>query len=188
LSGKKYVFNRIKLLGRQNIENLLPGVFIGMYMGIDTILIRKALAGLKPLDGTMRPKLSRNKTLLIDDTYNANINSVKKVLSYMKLFKGKRVLVLEPLLELGKNAQFEHEKIGFEASKVCDYIFLTNTNYLGSLKEGHARAKSSCTIQIASPSKIIKFVNRKLSKDDVVIFEGKEAGHSLYGISSSPAL
>jgi UDP-N-acetylmuramoyl-tripeptide--D-alanyl-D-alanine ligase len=186
--GKSYKFSGIKLLGRQNIENLLPGIFIGFYTGIDTILIRKALSELRPLEGTMSPRYGKNKVILIDDTYNANINSVQKVLSYIKLFRGKKILVLEPLLELGKNSKEVHEKLGFEIGKVCDFVFLTNHNYFASVKKGVANSKSKCLVRVSSPSKIIKFVNSSLGREDVVVFEGKESRHSLSGIQTASAL
>ncbi len=177
--GKTYKLSNIKLLGMQNIENLLPAIFIGAYVGIDFASVRRALVTLKPLVGTMEPKIKKNGVILIDDTHNANINSVLRATSYAAPYKRKKVLVLEPLVELGKSASSELEKIGFEIGKTFDFVFLTNDNYFESIARGITKAASSCKFSIASPAGIAKFVNSDCSREDVVIFEGKQAAKSL---------
>ena len=184
--GKKYKIGNVKLLGKHNIENLLPAIFIGIYMGIDFALIRKLLQEVKPLPGAMEPKVHKNGASLINDTYNANINSVLSALSYMKLYKGKKILVLEPLLELGGSAASEHESLGKEIGKVCDYVFLTNNNYFKSITKGIKEARSSCKCIIESPAGIIKFVNKNVKREDVVVFEGRQARLSLVALPASP--
>jgi UDP-N-acetylmuramoyl-tripeptide--D-alanyl-D-alanine ligase len=183
--GKKYSFSNIKLLGRQNIENLLPGIFIGIYMGIDSAVVKKALSELRPLDGAMSPKVTKSGVMLIDDTYNANINSVKKVLSYMKLYSGQKILVLEPLLELGKNSGEVHKTLGREIAKVCDILFLTNSNNIKNIERGIEASGKKIEVKVLSPAGISRFVNNYSRKGDVVVFEGKEARLALKGIKST---
>lgn len=182
--GKSYKFSNIKLLGRQNIENLLPGIFIGVYAGIDFSKIRRALAAVRPLQGTMAPLRSNSGAILIDDTYNANINSVLRALSYMRLYKGKKIMVFEPLVELGKISKETHFDLGFEIGKVCDMLILTNENYAKSIREGIDESGSNTNMMIAYPSKIIKYVLKECGKEDVVVFEGKEAAIPLSGIGA----
>ncbi len=182
--GRKYKISKVKLLGLQNVENLLPGIFIGLYLGLDFSVIRKAIANLRPLPKTMEPNIMARGTVLINDTYNANINSVKRVLDYMKLYKGRRIFVLEPLIELGKNAYKDHYSLGLEIGKVCDYLFLTNNNYYKPLIDGVNKANSLCMVGVFSPGKIAEFIEREGARDDVVVFEGQEAYNSLIILTS----
>ncbi len=177
--GRKYSFSDVKLLGRQNIENLLPAIFIGTYMGIDFALIRKAIASIRPLKNAMEPKLASNGTVIVNDTHNANINSVQKVLSYIKIYKGKKILILEPLVELGKNASLVHKSLGNDIAQVCDYLILTNSNYFEAIRSGAKSGNASCSVKVLSPAKIINFIKTECKKEDVVIFEGKQASHAL---------
>jgi len=184
--GKRYSFSNVKLLGRQNIENLLPAIFIGVYAGIDFSRIRSAIAALRPLRGTMSPAKTQSGAIIIDDTYNANINSVQRALSYMKLYDGKKVLVLEPLVELGKNAKRVHFDLGKEIGKVANFVFLTNDNNLKSIREGIKSSKKSVTVEISTPTKVSKFIEKNCKKDDVVVFEGHETAifHKAVGAQS----
>ncbi len=184
LLGKRYKLSGVKLLGRQNIENLIPAIFIGVYAGIDFSLIRRTILQFRPLKGAMEPRRHASGAILINDTYNANINSVARALSYIKLYRGKKVLVLEPLVELGKTAESVHRELGRTIGEVCDFLFPTNDNYLKFLKMGIKDSASNCKIKVAAPSEIINFVNKNTEKEDVVIFEGIEAGQAFTGVAS----
>ncbi len=184
--GKKYKLSGIKLLGGYNIENLLPAILIGTYVSIDFSQIKKALLDIKPLPGAMNPSKISNGTVVIDDTYNANINSVLRAVSYTSIYKGKKVMVLEPLLGLGNFAAREHEALGQEIGKVCDFLFLTNDNYYKGILQGIAASKSKCRVYRVPPAKIINFINTQCKAEDVVVFEGPGAKNSLSFIRKDP--
>lgn len=182
--GKTYKLSNIRLLGKSNIDNLLPAIFIAAYMGIDFTTIKKALAGIRPLKSAMEPKINDKGTVLIDDTHNANINSVLRAVSYVNLYKGEKIFVLEPLVELGRSAVEVHEKLGYAIGKSCDQLFLTNDNYRNAILKGIKKSGSGCLVAVASPVKISNFVMDNLRREDIVIFEGKESARSLSLIHS----
>lgn len=185
--NKEYNIGKIKLIGRQSVESLLPAIFIGLYMGIDFSLIRKAIQEINPLPGTMDPKITRNKTILIDDTYNANFTSVMQAIYYMKIYNGKKMLVLEPLIELGKNAKADHLKLGREIGKFCDFLFLTNDNFKEEILKGIREKKGRCEAFVQPPAKISNFIKKRCGEKDVVVFEGREALKSLSLLSFESA-
>ncbi|MDO8461041.1 MAG: Mur ligase family protein [bacterium] len=170
------------LIGAQNVENILPGIFIGKSLGMTETDIKKAVSLLSPLPKTMNRHEFSNGLTIIDDTFNANPEAVIAAVSYMKLYKGKRILVLQPMIELGKNTKEEHYRIGKEASAVCDYLFLTNKNFYEEVLEGARNGKGKSIVQVGSPKKISQFINGETTKGDVVVFEGKEAGFVLDAI------
>lgn len=176
--GKRYKFSNIKLLTRQNILNLLPAIFLGLHLGIDLSELKTALAALRPLPGSMDPKIARIGAIFIDDTYNSNINSVLSAVSYLALYKKRRVLVLEPLSDLGKFSSEIHHKLGIEAGKVCDNVFLTNGNFSSQFRSGVLESNPACRASVATTAKIISFI-KTLARGDVVLFEGREASASL---------
>src|SRR3989344_5424865 len=186
--GKKHKVSDIKLVGLQNVENLLPGFFLGLYLGIDFSLIRKELLRLRPLPRTMDPAKNSKGSILINDTYNTHINSIRGAIEYMKLYKGKKILILQPLTELGKNAYQDHLELGKEIGKVCDYLFLTNDNHYKPLVIGIQEEKSLCLVQVLPPAKIAKFVDKNTKAPDIVVFEGREAYNSFSLIASRSIL
>ncbi|HVT00856.1 MAG TPA: Mur ligase family protein [Patescibacteria group bacterium] len=183
--GRKYKFNNINLLGRHNIENLLPAILIGTYVGLDFSKIRSVIEKIHPLVGTMNPRRMTNGPTIIDDTHNANINSVLRALSYIKLYKGRKVMILEPLVELGKFAEDDHYKLGLEIGKICDYLFLTNNNYSTALIKGIKKSEGKCKYEIASTSSIINFIKAKLGRSDIVVLEGKQAHNVLTSLRTT---
>ena len=106
----------------------------------------------------------------------------------MKLYKGKKILILQPLTELGKNAYQDHLELGKEIGKVCDYLFLTNDNHYKPLVIGIQEEKSLCLVQVLPPAKIAKFVDKNTKAPDIVVFEGREAYNSFSLIASRSIL
>lgn len=184
--GKTYKISNLKLLGRQSIENLLPAIFIGLYIGMDFSLIRKALRDLTPLSGTMNPKITKNKAVLIDDTYNANFNSVVYAVEYIKIYRGRKILIFEPLLELGDKAEQDHILLGEKIGSICDVLILTNKNYMGPINRGIKKSHGKCEVMVLSPVKISSFVKQQCKKEDVAAFVGRGARPALTLVPSEP--
>jgi UDP-N-acetylmuramoyl-tripeptide--D-alanyl-D-alanine ligase len=104
----------------------------------------------------------------IDDTFNANPAAVYAALDYVKRKKGKKVLVLQPLIELGKYAGELHQEMGKRAAEICDEIVLTNKNFNTPFLAGAAMVEGGLKkVHIAEQPKKIT--------EGVMLFEGKEA-------------
>lgn len=179
ITGRKLGVFKANLIGRQNIEALLPGIFLADYLGMEEPEIKKALAAIAPLKKTMEPYKSLGGTVYIDDTYNANPQAVEAGLEYMRVFNGKKALVLQPMIELGKYAKESHYSIGKKIGQVCDFVLLTNQNFFADLAKGVAESRRKCKIMIESPKKAAEFIRHNFGRDDVVVFEGKEAAFIL---------
>ena len=56
-------------------------------------------------------KYEKNNIVLLDDSYNANPAGVEYALQYLRRFKGRKIVVLGSMLELGKHSQVEHQRV-----------------------------------------------------------------------------
>lgn len=163
-----------KLLGKQNIENLLPAILIARFLGMDYTQIKNAISNINYLPMTMKPIRANWGPILVDDTFNASPDSVLAAIEYMKVYKGgKKILVLQPMIELGKEAKDSHYKVGL-AAKYLTKVFLTNNNFYKDFKRG-ARGK----VKVADAREIADFIKKKTSNGDVIVFEGKESAKVL---------
>lgn len=162
------------LLGVHAVENILPAVYIAKHMGMSDAQIKYAVSHLEPLPKTMSYRLLPSGGVVIDDTFNANPQAVLAAIEYMKLYKGKKILVLQPMIELGYKANAEHTRIGQEIGTVCDYLFLTNRNFYKEIRKG-AKKGRNCEVAVLPPNEIAAFVLRNTAKRDIAVFEGKEA-------------
>ena len=166
---------KVKLLGKYNTENLLPGIYLAKFLGMSWNQIREAVKKIYPIKKTMEPFMSTSEAVFVDDTYNSGYASVNSALEYMEIYKGKKFLVLSPLIELGKNASFDYIELGKKIGVICDYLILMNNDFIKDIKNGITSSGSGCEIIQESPKRIAEFIKVTCIKSDVVVFEGREA-------------
>lgn len=148
-------------------QNLALASSMAKSCGLKEAEMKNALKTLALPPKTMHETSSRGVTS-IDDTFNANPEAVYAALDYLKQKKGVKILVLQPLIELGKYADEIHEKIGSRAAEVCDYIILTNENWHKPFMRGVSKAKKT--------KAKIQFAGRLPHLEQgTILFEGKEA-------------
>ncbi|MCP3899329.1 MAG: UDP-N-acetylmuramoyl-tripeptide--D-alanyl-D-alanine ligase, partial [Desulfobacteraceae bacterium] len=101
------------------VTNALAACAVALKAGADENDIKKGLRAFTPVKGRMNFSKFSNKINLIDDTYNANPDSVKQALITLSLVSGeqKSTAVLGDMLELGKDSPKLHEEIGKLAVK-----------------------------------------------------------------------
>lgn len=104
---------KTQLLGEHNWSNVLAAVAAVLPLGVSLADIAAGVAQVKPYKGRLNLQKSVIADwLLIDDTYNANPTSVRAAIDVLATCKGKRVLVLGFMAELGPNTPQLHHDIG----------------------------------------------------------------------------
>lgn len=106
------------LLGLHNVRNALAAVAVAGTLGVNPAAIERGLAAVRPVSGRLQPRLGRGGVRLIDDSYNANPESVGAAIEVLAGLPGRRWLVLGDLAELGPTAKELHEAIGLRAREV----------------------------------------------------------------------
>lgn len=175
LAGKKSTFFA-PVLGTHAVENLLPAIYLGHHLGMSIRSIKQAVATIPPLTKTMVASKGPHGVTLVDDTFNASPNGVEAAVSYMQLYKGKKILVLSPMIELGKEGHKEHYQLGRHLSRKCDYVFLTNDTFYKDVLKGVRDGGGTCFVEVAPLFEILSFIKSTVKRNDVVVFEGKEPG------------
>lgn len=178
LNDKKMRFEA-PLLGAHAIENILPGIYLADRLGMSEREVRNAVLSLRPVTKTMIYHALQNGVTIIDDTFNANPDAVIAALRYAATYKGKKILVMQPMIELGKKAKDEHLRVGRVIGEVCDALIVTNKNFLPSLKSGIDRSSGKCEVKLMHAAEAAEYLQGKAKRDDVIVFEGKEAAYVL---------
>lgn len=121
------------LAGEYNFQNALAVIALAKKIGIDTVSIKKGLEKVCAADGRMeicKTELKNHKkSVLIKDCYNANPDSMLKVLDFSdsldkKEFK-KIIFVLADMKELGEESEKFHKKIAEKINQINpDFVFL----------------------------------------------------------------
>ena len=118
---------------------------------------------------------SNPKLTIIDDSFNVNFEGVISALEYLKFYTGSKVMVLNPIIELGKEAKIIHRQIGKAAGNICNYLILTNSNYYNDLKDGIKDSAKKMTEVYEIDKNVLEKLLKELPGDSVIIFEGKES-------------
>ena len=126
-----------KLLGKHSIVNIAGAVALAYNLGVSADDIKFAVASLKPTEHRLELKTSVNRSLLIDDAYNANPEGSIEAVNVLNSFEGmKKVIITPGLIELGEREYQCNFDLGIVASKVCDTIILVGPNRSKPIAEG----------------------------------------------------
>ena len=116
--------------------------------------------------------INKKEYKIIDDTYNANLDSVLKGLEFLNNFnsKGNKIAVIGDMYELGNLSDQHHLRIG-------EFISKTKINFLCSIGDyrkkiiknvkGEAKSRAFDSID-----EIVEYLNSILGNGDVVYIKG----------------
>jgi UDP-N-acetylmuramoyl-tripeptide--D-alanyl-D-alanine ligase len=104
---------RLALVGRHNVINALAAAATGVALGLSLAEIAQGLAAARAVKGRCVWR-EANGVRILDDTYNANPVSVRAALETVTASRGRGrlVVVLGDMLELGSFADEAHREVG----------------------------------------------------------------------------
>ncbi len=122
--GKESVQIKLQAPGRHNLHNALAAATCAWAAGAELQAIAAGLHAFVPVGGRMQPWRMADGFQLIDDTYNANPDSVRAAIDVLVALEGKRVLVLGDMGEVGAQGPAMHAEIGAYAKQSgVDVVF-----------------------------------------------------------------
>ncbi|KGJ95275.1 UDP-N-acetylmuramoyl-tripeptide--D-alanyl-D-alanine ligase [Colwellia psychrerythraea] len=109
--------------GKHNVCNAVASAAIAIEFGASLEGIQLGLAQMKPVKGRLNLHHFENKQTgcsikLIDDSYNANLESAKAAAQLLSNYPGKQLLILGDMGELGSEARSYHQEVGIFAKRL----------------------------------------------------------------------
>lgn len=101
--------------GLHNLRNAMAAASCVLAAGGPLAAVVQGLAAFTPVSGRMKPMRLASGLQLIDDTYNANPDSVRAAVDVLARLDGKTVLVLGDMAEVGDDSPALHAEAGHYA-------------------------------------------------------------------------
>jgi UDP-N-acetylmuramoyl-tripeptide--D-alanyl-D-alanine ligase len=111
----------LRIAGRHNVVNALAAIACSLACGVSLDKIAEGLAAFEPVKGRSRASelvLADGRSVtVIDDTYNANPDSVRAAIDVLGGLPGPRLLVLGDMGEVGDRGPEFHAEVGAWAAE-----------------------------------------------------------------------
>jgi UDP-N-acetylmuramoyl-tripeptide--D-alanyl-D-alanine ligase len=102
----------LQLPGVHSVRNALAAAAAALAAGASLHAIARGLAAFRAVKGRLQFKPGRNGVLVIDDTYNANPDSVRAAVDVLAGSERPRVLILGDMGEVGAKGEAFHTELG----------------------------------------------------------------------------
>ncbi|MAZ01134.1 MAG: UDP-N-acetylmuramoyl-tripeptide--D-alanyl-D-alanine ligase [Flavobacteriales bacterium] len=169
INGKSYKL-KTNFIGDYNINNILAGISVGLFLKISADDIIRSIEKYKP--EINRSQLIKKNNTIILDAYNANPTSMQKSIDSFSRMRtqNKKTIIIGDMMELGMFAEKEHMEIvrkikdsEFENIILCGYIFYNSKDdLLKNEKIKYFKNKKDLEI----------FLEKEKIKDNSVLIKG----------------
>jgi UDP-N-acetylmuramoyl-tripeptide--D-alanyl-D-alanine ligase len=105
----------LPLAGEHNARNALAAIAAATAAGASLAACAHALARFVAVKGRLQIKTGRHGAMLIDDSYNANPDSVRAAIDVLARAPGRKLLVLGDMGEVGTQGAAFHKEVGVYA-------------------------------------------------------------------------
>jgi UDP-N-acetylmuramoyl-tripeptide--D-alanyl-D-alanine ligase len=162
---------RIAFPGKHNGANALGAAAAAIAAGASADDIRLGLESAKPVSGRLELKRGLGGAAIIDDTYNANPNSLKAGLEVLSGEDAQRWLVLGDMAELGSDAPRYHE----EAGQMARELGVDRLYTVGTLSRLAAESFGEDAVHFDSQDGLIDALRSELNGDATVLVKGSRS-------------
>lgn len=170
--------------GRAFVYNSLVAYAVGDVLDIEEDLIKIGINDFKLSSNRLEKKVTKKGTILIDDTYNANYDSMKASIELLGKVKNKRkIAILGDMLELGDYTDRLHTNLGdvIVDSEIDILITIGEHSKLIGKRAFELGMNKDNIINFSKEDDSYSFLDEFLTDNDVVLLKGSHGIH-LIGI------
>ncbi|MFK7994162.1 MAG: UDP-N-acetylmuramoyl-tripeptide--D-alanyl-D-alanine ligase [Granulosicoccus sp.] len=187
LPGKELVIDsigkiltlRFRLTGEHNVMNALAAVAAAQCLDIQVNSIVNGLEAVSPVPGRLEKKSGINGAVVIDDSYNANPDSVRSAIKVLSAYRGSRYLVLGDMAELGSDASAMHASVGkFAREQGIDGLWTTgalSSNTHKAFSDSALGDVPECGAHFDDQESLINSLRNHLTNDVTVLIKGSRS-------------
>lgn len=180
IEDNKFVLDGIEIVSPVNnrafIYNSIMAYIVGKLCGVSSEDIVKGIGSLNLTSNRLEYKEYKDGIILIDDAYNASLDSIKSSLEILRKENGvRKIAVIGDVLELGEYTEAIHRKIGEELlNSKLNYIITIGCNT--RITDEFLKTNGyNCIMHFEKESDSYNFIESFLEKGDIVLFKGSHS-------------
>lgn len=158
----------LQVPGEHNVMNALAAAAAAFALDVSLRSIDAGLSAFSGVKGRLQKKPALHGSTFIDDTYNANPDSVQAALAVLAQQPGRKVLVLGDMGELGDDAAPMHAQIGLAARDAGVDTLLA----LGELTRETVGAFGAGAMHFERIQELLAELENLLTPDTTVLVKG----------------
>lgn len=159
---------RLLVPGRHNARNAVAAAAACLAAGVPLSAVVAGLEGFAGVKGRLQRRAGNKGAELLDDTYNANPDSVRAGIDVLAATIGRKLLVLGDMGEIGEASGQYHDEIGgYAKSQGIDRLFALGDAAQQAVRNFGEGARHFCNIE-----KLIAAVDKELGPETTVLIKG----------------
>lgn len=186
INGEGYPLH-IQAPGRHMAINALAAIAVGLQLNIPMTDLKAGVESFVPAAGRMQVLHTESLTI-INDSYNANPNSMMAAIDTLSTAKGRKVCVLGDMLELGDKSPEFHQVVGmYAATHGIDLILSVGPQseqiYCGVLSVAPERG-----IHYATQEELLTALPELLKNGDTLLVKASRGMHLEKTVEAAKAI
>lgn len=158
----------LRIPGRHNARNATAAAAACLAAGIGLADVVRGLESFNGVKGRLQRRAGKLGAEILDDTYNANPDSVRAGIDVLAATIGRKLLVLGDMGEIGEaSAQYHDEIGGYAKSQGIDRLFA-----LGEVTQVAVRNFGEGARHFCNVDKLIAAVDKELGPETTVLVKG----------------
>lgn len=159
---------RLRIPGRHNAGNAVAAAAACLAAGIPLAAAVAGLESFTGVKGRLQRRAGKKGAEILDDTYNANPDSVRAGIDVLAATIGRKLLVLGDMGEIGEaSAQYHDEIGGYAKSQGIDRLFALGDAAQTAVRNFGEGARHYCNVD-----KLIAAVDKELGEETTVLVKG----------------
>ena len=159
---------RLSIPGRHNARNAVAAAAACLAAGLPLSAVVKGLESFAGVKGRLQRRAGIKGAEILDDTYNANPDSVRAGIDVLAATIGRKLLVLGDMGEIGDASGQYHDEIGgYAKSQGIDRLYALGDAAQQAVRNFGEGAKHFCNVE-----KLIAAVDKELGPETTVLIKG----------------
>jgi len=168
IAEKDEVLVNLPLSGQHNVANALAAATVASVCNLSVEQIKSGLESIHVVNGRLTLLIGLQGARVIDDTYNANLDSCKAAIDVLQAQQGTSYFVVGDLFESGDEAERIHQELGAYAKrKQIDQLLA-----IGELTQHTVNSFGDDACHFKDKNAVLAYLAPRLNENTVVLVKG----------------